>query len=384
MPLYYLKDEGRTLTPHLGTSAWISLLLGVILIILSGATQPIGLQQGVVRVLEGLLPHGFVPKKPPTLLLTMDNEGKDFDAMDIAMALRGLGKLRADKVLINGAFISGTNPLPMLTDLVESLGKDGIRIVAPHSPSLDGEFMSVSLRIYDPPSCLGLVRQWPVFPSKVSTHVGYASGCFLPDGKSGGIPLFATDNLGQIIGSLWWGSLADNRQSDFPWLLFGRLLLLPNHSTVWINQNAEFEPVCFTAPGKCAEVQLDSFLLHLEQKERGTISPGFDGMWEHSTVVIGRPSDVSKVRMLDALLDQTFLQNAPVTIQAGITLVWILLFLLLAKLRLLSRLLAAVILLIVWISVCLVLLHHAIILPLMTGVLAMLILLLPFERPSTK
>jgi hypothetical protein len=127
----------------------------------------------------------------------------------------------------------------------------------------------------------------------------------------------------EIIGSLWWMALTSPSSapitSPFPegpiWLLAKSLLIFPNHAAILVNRDGALT-VESSQPGIDIKViPLADFLLKLEQKERGSLSPDFDALWENATVVIGVPEDLPRVSLLASIQARLAFHYLPILLQ---------------------------------------------------------------------
>ena len=99
------------------------------------------------------------------------------------------------------------------------------------------------------------------------------------------------------------------------WLLADRLLLLPNHAALPFAGEGLFIPHDLSP---LRSVRSDDFLLKMEEKERGSLSPDFDSLWDHAVVVVGPPSLMPMTSALATLRKMTAHGALPLLWQAGI------------------------------------------------------------------
>lgn len=343
MSLYFQKGVTPSSLPSsaeqystAGSGRVIRPLLGALLILATAILQALG----IFWVLESHLPGFLLPSKRPshhkTILLTMERGTQGFAAMDLAMALRGLAKLHPGSILIDGEADQSSDSVPLFESVRSRLLESGIEVIEGVAPSTTSTYRPVSLCRYDPPSPLRLHSEWPVIRGSVT---GTGSECFLPEFRGVGerIPLLASNTSGDPVGSLWWSALNHTGVNAPLWLICGRLLLFPNHSALLIDSQGFLSGVSMigTRHLDCRVVPLDDFLLKIEEMERGSVSPGFDSLWENSLVVIAPTREVATVTTIASLRERLTPIRFPIIVQALLTLLWIVLVII--SPRLLSR-----------------------------------------------
>jgi len=351
MSLYYLKGS-KTLDrqtaspankPHYNHSALgdrcrkLFTLCGILLIIAAVILQAAG--SGICWTWEHklmeIIPASWKPAMPKVLLLSMGVGKEGFAPLDVAIALRGLGKLDPAQVLIHGriAPAAPSEPIPLMQGVLSRLRKEGMEIIIPQSPSLESSWKFLPLCCYEPPRSLTPPTAWPSALGKAAPS---GKESFLPsgDGSTASLPLFAMTDQGEIIGSLWWRALTSPSSapttspfSQGPiWLLAKRLLIFPNHAAILVNRDGALSGESSQAGIDSKVIPLADFLLKLEQKERGSLSPDFDELWENATVVIGAPEDFPRVSLLASIQARLAFHYLPIFLQAGLCALWILLF----------------------------------------------------------
>ncbi len=309
----------------------ILLSAGSLVILLLAVCQAVGCFQQWESTLLRHLPSHFLPSHPQIVLITLEKSSQGFPSMDIAMVLRGLGKLHPRCVIVDGTIEPEQSPVPILPDVISQIREiPGLNLIIPEFPSSTAEFRSVSLIRY---SLKEQPLDWPELKGQAEPGVGSA---YLPEVSSEDtmLPLLATTAQRVPIGSLWWWSLPDTERSIPPLLLFRKILLLGNHVPLRLSPSGE---VVITSPdtGKTSLkiISLDDFLFQMEQKEQGSIRPSFDNLWTHSTVIIGSLSDLSKASLLSDVQELLSTRRLSLGIQLLMALGWVLLFLFWVKVR---------------------------------------------------
>jgi len=307
------------------------LLGGIFLILLSCGLQLSGLCWPLEHRLLNLLPEKIGQTafpSPSVILLTLDSGSDGFAPMDVALALRGLTLLHPNRVILDGTIASDQEATPLLSGVLDRLKKDsGISLILPHPAGTKAVFQSVPLTRY-PPSLIPF--PWKNLEGKASA--ASSEKAFLsPQGESNQeLPLFAVTDEGAVIGSLWWWSLPSEMTASPPYILFNKILLCPTHTLFWITPKGNYHPL---AGASVKTLALDDFLLHIEQKEQGNISPGFDALWKNATVIIGTAQENEKASALSDLLKTTSIHRFSLKNQILMILGWIALFLLVQELR---------------------------------------------------
>lgn len=138
-----------------------------------------------------------------------------------------------------------------------------------------------------------------------------------------------------------------------------------------------------TAKESARMEHLDDFLLQMEQKERGVLSPGFDALWEHAMVVLGTDADLEKIAMLSALSERIFWNHSPFPFQVSAALLCVILVLFLDQQSRLVRLGVALLLLVTTKAGTIIAVRHGIIIPFLPPLLTALLLILPGSRSKS-
>lgn len=384
MALYFLRTEPPAESPKNGAaprgqSVWIS-YVGALLIVSAAIIQGIGLDSLSLPLASKLLPAGFVPPAPRVLLLAMDRDAEGFDPLDVAMALRGLGKLHPSKIVINGNVRRKSDSLTILEGMRERLRQEGIDLIEGTPASPESLWRPVPICTYAPPLSLHLGSPLPRVPGNSAAE---GKACFLPSGDekiSPSLPLLAATDAGEIAGSIWWEAMKPRQMTGSTWLLGGKVLLFPNHSTLLLSSGA-ISPL---STSSAMMVSMDLFLLRIEEMERGTISPDFEVLWEHATVVLGSADDIDLTGSFHAALQNTFFHRLPLPLQALLALLLILVLFTARRLTRGKQLGVGLAVLVVTIAAGVFALNHALLLPLLAPLISTSSLLLPSLLPSRR
>jgi hypothetical protein len=358
-----------------------TLLIGVTLIFIVTVLQALGfcnpLEQGLIHALRRIFP-ALLPQAHRTVLLSFESSPGGFPSMDVAMALRGLGELHPRSLLIDGTLAPENGPVPFLPSLFTRLKEADVTLLVPQpapSASASTRFRAVPLARYSlgPPH-----PGWPILPGKAVPGIGNA---FLPESRNApnSLPLFSSTSDGSTIGSLWWWALpAAERQT--PFLLFGKLLLLGNHAPLRLTPTGETLPSASSPPESFMEIPLDDFLLRMEQRDQGILSPSFDGLWNNATVVLGTHDNLPEAAAMAALLDETSWRHLALGTQILLACGWSVLFFLVPKFifghRNIPGWLLPLLIVIVLSATTLVMLHLGTIIPFLPGLLTTLLLVI--------
>jgi hypothetical protein len=374
MSLYYLQ-ESEDRKRDFPQGAWVRRILlwsGLLLLIASSILQAAGFFWEMERTLIHLLPKNRLPESSKTILLQAERGENGFKALDVAMALRGLAKLHPSQIVIAGPLSPDEQSRPLLNDLLTRLSDDNISVIQPQVASPDTQYRPIPLCSYNPPKWMGLSSQWQILPGSLSNK-GW--GCFLPaaaESEGNDLPLLAVTKYGEVIPSLWWpGWIFTSGKSPAMngpiWLFAGRLLILPNHSTLFLDGSGKALPL----PGEQARMELlDDFLLQMEQKERGTLSPGFDELWIHSTVVLGSSDDRERVALFSALAEKISWAHLPFLWQWTEAAMLAILVLVLHQRRISLRIVVALMILLLTISATILCARHALLVPFLPPLVA--------------
>ena len=308
MALYYLKetDGDKELVPSLGGNQPRGLFALLIvasftIILLASIMQLLGLTWPLEGRLLQKIPPCILPKLPPAAslrLLELPSTHGSISSLDVAMALRGLGKLHPAQILIASNVIMDQESAPLLPGVLQTIRAEGIDVIQAREFSKDTGYHSVPLCRYDPPSWIRLPLTLESVPGKISNK---GEGCFLPreTDPPKGIQLFAQTGNGEVIGSVWWELLRkivwedkdDSMLHSLPiWLLAGSLLVAPGHTPIFLTQGGMI-PILETGSSTLQSVTLDDFLLGIEQKERGEKSADLDTVWNDALVILGTSSE---------------------------------------------------------------------------------------------
>ena len=310
MALYYLKETddrevpvSRSRKKHTGRVSAFPIVVLCMIIALISLLQLLGLTWPLEeRLLQAIPPSFLLPPMTPAIrLLELPSLDGTLSSMDVAMALRGLGKLHPSHILITPKITRDQESTDLLPGVLNTIRAEGIDVVLPKNPdSPAAEYHSVPLCRYDPPSWIGVPLSLESVPAQLSNK---EEGCFLPMSTAPlqGIQLFAQTNHGEVIGSVWWEVLrktvwrdtGGSMNHDVPiWLLAGRLLVIPGHAPIFLTKRGMI-PILESGSSPLKSVTLDDFLLGIEQKEQGKISADFETVWNDALVLIGASSDRS-------------------------------------------------------------------------------------------
>ena len=274
----------------------------IILIVAIALLQALGfcrpLECSLIESLHFLVP-GFLPSTPSTLLLSLEKSSLGFSSMDVAMSLRGLGELNSRCVIIDGSIQPEEVSVPYLPGILSQLTTSGIQVILPQvpSPTNSEDFRSVPLIRY---SLRSNLLTWPHLEGRAIPGKGAA---FLPSSpeETNSLPLLAATSDGTPIGSLWWWALPESTRKT-PFLLSGKILFLGNHTPLHLTPDGELR---LSHSESVMEIPLDDFLLRLEEREQGKISPSFDALWKNATVVIGSHDDLASASAFNTLVKET-------------------------------------------------------------------------------
>ena len=229
MALYYLQEDA----PSTGSSGskgskgkdasrgrWIA-YVGAVLVAVAAFLQAVSLEPVPLWLSQAprFLPAGFLPATPKIILLSMQPESGGFVPLDVAMALRGLGKLNPSRVVILGKVNKDPDSLTLLEGIHGHLRENGIRIITEEClPSGESLWRPVPLSRYTPPAAFILESPLLGIDGKVvpegmqSFPQGYGELTF---------PLFRVTDDGDVAGSVWWEMLLTSKVTGPFWLLGG-------------------------------------------------------------------------------------------------------------------------------------------------------------------
>jgi len=258
-----------------------------------------------------------LPLLAPTVFLSLpEGEGGESDPMDMALVLRGLSMLHPSLILLASTSSASGDPGQLLRGVKEQLQKQGIALCEVARPSPESLWKPVPLCRYFPPGISRRDDSLPPLPGRA-----------LPEGTLRNLPqppddpvilsLLSAASNQEIAGSLWWEGLLHGQPNAPVWLLGDRLLLLPNHAALPFVRGGLRIPRELDVPRSVAS---DDFLLKMEERERGILSPGFDSLWDHAVVLVGPPSLLTMASALATLRKMTAPGGFPLVWQAGIML----------------------------------------------------------------
>jgi hypothetical protein len=355
-------------------------VLGIVLILLFAVLQGLGFFQPLEKILRQYLPLRILPESPRVILVSLESGDQGYRAIDSAMALRALRLLTPRCVIIDGVIEPELGNIPLLPNIISRLRSSGTSLILPQFSAPSSRFQAVSLIRYSlyPERLSG----WPQFEGKSLPGTGDAfllnplqappEEALLPP-----LPLLATTAEGSTIGSLWWWALPSEIRA-IPLLLFGKILFLGNHTPLYLPPSGEVQ----LSAGAVIEMPLDNFLLHIEHKEQGTISPSFDSLWKNATVVLGTHAALAQAAVFASLLQETSYTHYSLRIQFLMTLAWMVIFLLAQKARALPNMprwlffLSIALLTAILLGIALLLLHQGVLFPFFPALLAILLSLI--------
>jgi hypothetical protein len=306
------------------------------------------------------------------ILLAVDRNAEGFEPLDIAMALRGLRKLHPYRVIINGNVRRKSDSLTIVEGVRERIVHDGISLIEGTAVTPEALWRPVPLSTYTPPSSLHLESPLPRIPGR---SVADGKSCFLPatdEKAASSLPLLASTESGEIAGSIWWEAMKPQMLTGPIWLLWGKLLLFPNHAPLLISSGGTKT----FSTSSTTLVPMDLFLLRIEEKERGTFSPDFEALWDHATVVIGSTDDIGITGSLHSILKSISFKRLPLLGQTLLALILIVVLFALRRVSQGKRLFIATAILLLVIGSGIIALNHNILLPLLAPLVTALCILL--------
>ena len=299
--------------------------MAIPLIVLTALFQGLGFFQQLEMEVMRCLPSHVRPSPPKVIQLILETSPEGFSSMDMAMSLRGLTQCHPRCVLVNGRIEPEKGSVPLLPGIIVRMSNNtNITLVIPQAPAPEVLFRAVPRSHYSYP-LLDINFRWPLLLGKSVPGSGAA---YLPDHQDpkDSLPLLSKTSDGSSVGSLWWWGLPQSVITPPPFLLGKSRLFFGNRALIHLTPTGGV-PIAEQG-GEVLEMQLDDFLLQIEQKERGSISPAFDAIWKDSTVIIGTNADTSKVSTYASLLREISFKRLPLWSQMLMTLGWIVLFLL--------------------------------------------------------
>ena len=410
MALYYLKesDDGGTPVatpphPSFNRKEIVSLLLSIAfgtIILLATLVQLLGLTWPLEEHLLQILPTAWITKvhqgeklDPKIALLEMTPVEGDFPTLDVAMALRGLGKLHPARILIAGKVSSDKESEQLLLGVLATLRAEGINVIESQAPSEAARYHSIPLCRYDPPNFFHLGTHWVTLPGSISNK---EQGCFLPsDLNLSGTPQYMSESLqlfaktaqDEVVGSIWWDVIIEEVEGteigagiDSPsvkkklplWLLGGRLLLIPKRSPLFLNADGSLRT---KASSLVNSSTLEDFLLHAEQKERGEPTSSYESAWNDALVILGKKSDQPFLSTLQKLRSQLAWKHLGWPTQLLLCIACIALLITGQYCKRVSSLIIALVLMLVTLAVIAITLSHGILFPWLTPVTTLLLMI---------
>ena len=371
----------NTVSPQGGLPMRRLILWGGLLVLLTGLLQAVGLLWRADQLLIGILPERLLPKIPGVVLVELPMSDSRFRAMDVAMSLRGIARMHPLSVLVDGSIGEEETPAPILPGLIDRLRNDPrnpLPILLPTPPSPESMYRELGLQLHGSPS-LNAVG-WPRLEGSCSPG---GVGMFLSpvEKKSGFLPLLGVTGNNGVIGSLWWWSLPRNPENS-PDLYVRHSLIFSNRSTLWLDGSGGFSALsAIKSAHGVRHIELDDFLLKMEQKERGTIRADFESLFENSIVILGSNESLARAVTFEFLVKQTSLSRPPFWIQAVLAALCVLFLLLFAPLPPVIRFLGGTVILGAMVFGMLLLVQIGIFLPVSCGIVAWIFFLIPARRP---
>jgi len=297
MALYFEKHArpGETPLPAKATDRpsllvrRLALAAGMTVILIAGVTQACGLLlPWEIRISNVLgFPSPALTARAPTVFLSLpEGTGGETADMDTALVLRGLSMLHPSLVLLAAEQPTSADSKKLLQGMKDRLLEKGISLVTAVKPTEQRVWRPVPLCRYLPPPLLGGKEPLPLIAGNALPE-GTLRCLELPEQESRLLPLLSITASGEIVGSLWWEGLMHGQPHASAWLLADRVLLLPNHAALPFTKGGLLIP---HNPAPAHTLPSDDFLLKMEERERGSLSPDFDSLWEHAVVVVGPPS----------------------------------------------------------------------------------------------
>lgn len=331
MALYFLKGEGdppkdppfaqkpppehedRKPAARVRT---IFLVVGLTAVLLASLIQALGLALPWESRLPELLAIPS-PVQSRTVFLTMPEGTVEApDPMDVPLVLRGLSMLHPSMILLASEQPASGDSAQLLKGVKDQLREKGIPLTVAVPPSAESPWRPVPLCRYFPPGWSEWLESLPSLPGRAPAE-GTLRYLPAPSGEPGILPILSCTSSGEIAGSLWWEGLMQGQPNAPVWLLAGRLLLFPNHAVLPFAKGGLFIPHVLSLP---RSVMSDDFLLKMEERERGSLSPDFDSLWERAVVVVGPRSLLPMTSALATLRKMTAPGAFSLIWQAGIML----------------------------------------------------------------
>lgn len=355
-----------------GVMSWTAVCAACILILGGAMAEALGFGPNLHQWLRITPADRVVSHYPRTIFLKLGESSDGIDPLDAAMALRGLGMLHPRCIVIPGAIRSG-DATRFLDGLVN-------RLRSRDTPP-------VSVVLQETPDVRTSIRRFPA-PVSSSIPPGGIGSPFHPVGKTpiaqppirdfpAMLPLLGFDGpTSDPRVTPWWNSLPTAAAGSPARLFFGQLLLLPNNTPLFLHPDGSCEP---KNPRSLAVVSLDDFLLRIEQMERGSISPDFMAAWNGATVVIGGDFWERPARQLSSLLRWAAFKRFPLTLQAILAVLFMLVFLSGYRRRIGTRLLISGLLALSVTVVWMAFLKQGTLFPILPGLIAAALLLMPWD-----
>lgn len=330
---------------------WSSLSAVVLIATLTMMTAG-GLFTTIEGYLVSSLPKSLKPFETNAVMLSLENNRESLNAMDVALSLRGLFFLQPRSITICENMESAPDAAPVtpaIANRITQFDRRGISVNQPGTNSTDESRKELPLR------CIPLPKSFPSFPFKLAGLAENNRSI-----NSSALPLFVRSAQGNTEGTVWWDAIDQKLRIPPPTLLFGRILILNNFCPLPLNAFGDLSLPYSLKPRTMA---LDDFLFRMEEKERGTINPGFEEIFHDAVVFIAPRRDLGRVSTMAAVLDLLLYSRLSPLLQGILFLCWVLLFCFSMNLCLRFRILIAGVMFASIIGATLLLIRQGVLLP---------------------
>ena len=324
-----------------------------------------GLFTSIEGYLVSSLPKSLKSNVPNVVMLSLGNRIGTLDAMDVALSLRGLFLLQPRSITICEHMESAPDAAPITPAIAHRITQFERRgtPVNQSGTSSSGESPKETIL-----RCVPSPKSIPSFPFKIA---GGAVNNERVDSTA--LPLFFQSANGITEGTVWWNAIDPKWRIPSPVLLFGRILILNNFCPLPLNG---YGGLSLPYSLKPRTVILDDFLFRMEEKERGTINPGFEGIFHDAVVFIAPGQDLDQVATMATLLDLLSYSRLSPLLQGILSLSWVLLICFSFVLRPRSRIYVGGFLLASLIAATFILLRQGVLLPVEPGLAACLLIVI--------
>jgi hypothetical protein len=283
--------------------------VAVVLVLLAAVIEIIGIPRArECRLLSKLgIPS---PGTSETILLSLPASAGSCDPMDLALALRGLSMLNPALILLP----LETQPTPeqagILASVKARLKESGIPLSEVAKDLESTPYRPVPLCRYSLPISLKASSPPPLLAG-LSPADGAMRFSSDGTGRRGELPLLGGTRDGGIAGSVWWDGLMVTQPRGPIWLLSDHWLLLPDHNMLRLDGGG----IAQRAGNPPKIVTLEDFLLWMEERERGTLSPRFDALWNRAVVILSTDGELPRAATLAALRESLCRGSLPVSVR---------------------------------------------------------------------